>query len=150
MMDTFFTHKIKHFAVFIVLDLCLVAWFLLALARNIKRDPNQYDLYSPLQSFGIIAFINFVLLAFVNWQSAPLIDIEGALLTINGIVIGAVGLAQLRNRDRTRRILRAEKNDASRAWINLSWPAPFMIVVSIAASVVISVAAGMARDPLTE
>ena len=149
MMDTFFTHKIKHFAVFIVLDLCLVAWFLLALARNIKRDPNQYDLYSPLQSFGIIAFINFVLLAFVNWQSAPLIDIQGALLTINGIVIGAVGLAQLRNRDRTRRILRAE-NDASRAWINLSWPAPFMIVASIAASVVISVAAGMARDPLTE
>lgn len=149
MMDTFFKHQVKHFVVFIILDLCLVAWFLLALARNIKRDPNQYDLYSPLQSFGIIAFINFVLLAFVNWQSAPLIDIQGALLTINGIVIGAVGLAQLRNRDRTRRILRAE-NDASRAWINLSWPAPFMIVASIAASVVISVAAGMAREPLTE
>jgi hypothetical protein len=149
MMDAFFTHQVKHFAVFIILDLCLVAWLVLALARNIKRDPNQYDLYSPLQSFGIIAFINFVLLAFVNWQSAPLIDIQGALLTINGILIGAVGLAQLRNRDRTRRILRAE-NDASRAWINLSWPAPFMIVASIAASVVVSVAAGMARDPLTE
>ena len=101
MMDTFFKHQVTHFAVFIILDLCLVAWFLLALARNIKRDPNQYDLYSPLQSFGIIAFINFVLLAFVNWQSAPLIDIQGALLTINGIVIGAVGLAQVRNRDRT-------------------------------------------------
>jgi hypothetical protein len=149
LMDVFFTHEVKHVAVFIILDLCLVAWFLLALVRNVKRDPNQYDLYSPLQSLGIIAFINFVLLAFVNWQSAPLIDIQGALLTINGIVIGTVGIAQLRNRDRTRRILRSETN-ASRTWINFSWPAPFMIVASIAASVVISVAAGMARNPLTE
>jgi hypothetical protein len=148
-VDLFFTHEVKHFFVFIVVDLCLVAWFLLALARNIKRDPSQYDLYSPLQSLGIIAFINFVLLAFVNWRSAPLMDIQAALLTINGIVVGLIGLAQLRNRDRTRRILRADSNSAP-SWINLSWPAPFMIIAAVGASVVVSLVAGFARDPLTE
>jgi hypothetical protein len=148
-VDVFFGRNVQHCPVLIILDAILIAWFLLALARNIKRDPNQYELYSPLQSLGIIAFINLVLLAFVNWHSAPLMDIQGTLLTINGIVVGAIGLAHLRNRDRTRRILRAQTN-AAQSWINLSWPAPFLAVAAIGASVLVSVSAGLARDPQTE
>ena len=148
-VDVFFGHHVNHFSIFLVLNFCLIAWFLLALSRNIKRDPNQYELYSPLQSFGLIAFVNLVLLAFVNWRSANLMDVQAALLAINGIVVGAIGLAQLRNRDRTRRILRAQPN-AEASWINLSWPAPFLIIAAVGASVVVSVSAGLARDPLTE
>jgi hypothetical protein len=147
--DVFFGYTVRHITVMIAIDAVLIAWFLLALARNIKRDPDQYELYSPLQSLGIVAFLNFVLLAFVNWRSADLLDIQATLLTINGAILGTIGLAQLRNRDRMRRILRT-KNSNTPSWVDLTWPAPFLFVASAGASILMSVAAAFARNTQIE
>jgi len=146
--DVFFGHPVRHLIVMLVIDLVLGAWCLLALARNIKRDPTQYELYSPLQSVGIVAFINLVLLGFVNWK-VNLIDVQATLLTLNGVILGSIGLAQLRNRDRTRRLLRTQES-ATPSWVDLAWPAPFLFLVAAGASLLVSVAANAAHDTLVE
>jgi hypothetical protein len=147
--DVLFGYTVRHITVMMVMDAILLAWFLLALARNIKRDPDQYELYSPLESLGLVAFMNFVLLAFVNWRSADLLDIQATLLTVNGVVLGTVGLAQLRNRDRMRRILRTKSSGAP-SWVDLTWPAPLLLAASAGASVLISAAGTWARNTHTE
>jgi len=146
--DRFFGHRVQHLPVMLLIDALFIAWFLLALARNIKRDPDQYELYSPLQAFGLTVFINVILLAFVNWH-ATVIDVQSALLTINVLILSAVGLAQLRNRDRTRRILRAQQGTAI-AWIDFAWPAPFLFVAALAACLMIFAGASFPRDPQSE
>jgi hypothetical protein len=105
-------------------------------------------LYSPLQSVGIVAFINLVLLGFVNWK-VNLIDVQATLLTLNGVILGSIGLAQLRNRDRTRRLLRTQES-ATPSWVDLAWPAPFLFLVAAGASLLVSVAANAAHDTLVE
>ena len=146
--DRLFGHRLLHLPVLVIIDALFIGWCLLALARNIKRDPNQYELYSPLQTFGLAVFINFVLLAFVNWH-ANFIDVQAALLTINILVLSALGLAQLRNRDRMRRILRAQGQTAI-SWIDLTWPTPFLFVTSLAACLMIFAGATYTRNPLAE
>jgi hypothetical protein len=146
--DHLFGRPVPHLPVLLVVDALFVAWFLLALARNVKRDPDQYELYSPLQTFGLTVFINFILLAFVNWR-ANLIDVQAALLTINIVILSSLGLAQLRNRDRTRRILRTQKL-ASISWIDLAWPVPFLFIASLTACLMIFAAATFAHNPLIE
>jgi hypothetical protein len=146
--DQFFGHPLPHLPVLLIVDALFIAWLLLALSRNIKRDPSQYELYSPLQTFGLTIFINFILLAFVNWR-ANLIDVQAALLTINILILSSLGLAQLRNRDRTRRILRAHPGTAL-SWIDLTWPAPFLFVASLTACLMIFAGAAFAHNPLIE
>jgi len=148
LQDVFFGRSIPHLPVALVLDALFIVWFLLALSRNIKRDPDQYELYSPLQTFGLIIFINFILLAFVNWR-ADLIDVQAALLTINILVLSSLGLVQLRHRDRTRRILRTQTT-TSISWIDLTWPAPFLLVAALTACLMIFVGATFAHNPLIE
>ena len=41
-IDVFFGRTVRHFPVMVVVDALLLAWLLLALCRNIKRDPHQY------------------------------------------------------------------------------------------------------------
>jgi hypothetical protein len=146
--DVFFGHTIPHFPVLLVIDGLLIAWLLLALVRNIKRDPVQYELYSGFQTFGLVIFINCVLLAFVNWRSG-LFDAQSALLAANIVLLGSLGLAQLRNRDRARRILRGRKA-AGVSWNDLTWPAPLMFITSMTASLLILVAASLSNDPHKE
>jgi hypothetical protein len=146
--DTLFGHPVQHLPVLLIIDALFIAWFLLALARNIKRDPDQYELYSPLQTFGLTIFINFILLAFVNW-SAELIDVQAALLTLNILILSSLGLAQLRNRDRTRRILRTQQQ-AAISWMDLTWPAPFLFVAALTACLMIFAGATFARSSLIE
>ena len=45
--DLFFGASVPHFAVLMVIYVTLIAWFLLAIVRNLKRDPAVYELYSP-------------------------------------------------------------------------------------------------------
>jgi len=146
--DVFFGHPVLHFPVLFIIDALFIAWFLLALARNIKRDPTQYELYSPLQTFVLTIFINGILLAFVNWH-IRLFDVQASLLTINMLVLSSLGLAQLRNRDRTRRILRSRKENIP-SWLDFTWPAPFLFVAAITAGLLISVSAAIAHHAETE
>ncbi len=142
--DAFFGHTVNHIPVMLVISAALFAWMLLALTRNIKRDPDQYELYSPWQSLGVVAFANLLLLGFVNWSGGPLIDLQASLLTLNALILGALGLVQLRNRDRARRILRGETANAP-SWLNLAWPAPFLFVAAVGAGLLVSAAADIAR-----
>jgi hypothetical protein len=146
-IDVFFGRTVRHFPVMVVVDALLLAWLLLALCRNIKRDPHQYELYSPWQSLGLVLFVNLILLAFVRWGSASLLDVQAALLTVNAVVVGAIGLGQLRSRDRTRRILRVRKETGT-SWIDLAWPAPFLFIAATGAGLLVAAAAMRARNPL--
>ncbi len=147
--DAFFGHAVNHFPVMLILNAALLAWVLLALARNIKRDPDQYELYTPWESLGIVAFVNLVLLGFVNWNSGHALDLQAVLLSVNGVILGTLALAQLRNRDRTRRILRAQTGEIS-SWLNLTWLAPFLFIAALGAGVLVSVCADIARKSTAE
>lgn len=46
-IEMFFGHKVSHVPVQLALDLMFAGWFLLALVRNIKRDPNYYEILFP-------------------------------------------------------------------------------------------------------
>ncbi len=146
--DIFFGHAVLHTPVLVIIDGLFIGWFLLALVRNIKRDPTQYELYSPLQTFVLTLFINGLLLAFVNWR-VGLIDVQASLLTINMVILSSLGLAQLRNRDRTRRILRSRKENTP-SWLDFTWPAPFLFVAAITAGLLISASAAIAHHTETE
>jgi hypothetical protein len=147
--DSFFGHAVHHLAVFIIVDAAFLFLFVLAVARNIKRDPAQYEPYSPLQSLRVLLFINLLMLAFVRWDSAAMMFIQSILLTINGVALSGLGLAQLRNRDRTRRIFRTREK-ASLSWVDLAWPAPFLFIAGAGAGLLVTVAAWRAHEPLSD
>jgi hypothetical protein len=146
-VDVFFGRSVPHLPVLLVIDTLFICWFLLALARNIKRDPTQYELYSPLQTFVLTIFINGILLAFVNWR-VSLFDVQASLLTINMAILSSLGLAQLRNRDRTRRILRSRKENIP-SWLDFTWPAPFLFIAAITAGLLVSISAATAHHAET-
>jgi hypothetical protein len=43
----------------------MAAWFLLALSRNIKRDPSIYEIFRPVQAFALALYLNFLVLGFL-------------------------------------------------------------------------------------
>ncbi|MGA8223346.1 MAG: hypothetical protein WB780_16990 [Candidatus Acidiferrales bacterium] len=107
------------------------AWFILALERNIKRDPAAYELLTPLQALGFagwqnVLFIGLTPLAEFGPQSGQMVSIW-----VNIMIFGALGLVLLRNRDRARRRLR-EMGERGLSWLEASWPAPYVIIGVIA------------------
>ena len=148
-VDVFFGHEVLHVPLLIIIDLLFTAWFLLALVRNIKRDPNYYEIYSPLQSLGFAIFLNLLFVAFFNWQSSAPIDSQAILLSLNVGIFFCLGLGALRNRERVRRILRAEQSSAS-SWLATVWPAPLMIAGTLAVGLLIVFGISEGRDPRVE
>lgn len=146
MTDSLFGRSVHHFPVQISIDLILACWFLLAVTRNIKRDPNKYEVYSPAQSLGFALFLNLLFLAFFRWRGATLFDSQSFLLTLNMMIFMCLGLAMLRNRERARRILRAREG-AGESWLDLLWPAPLLILGTLVAGFLIVAAATRERDP---
>ncbi len=133
--DVFFGYSVNHVVVLGVLYVTFGAWFLLGVTRNIKRDPAVYSLYSPVQSLGVIFYINVIWLGFFRqltpaylnqhfpyWQY----ESESTLLGLNTAVFVAMGLALLRNRDQVRRRLR-ELGPRVSEWMESFWPAPYLI-----------------------
>ena len=143
--DVFFGHQVHHFPVFLAVDLLFAGWFLLALVRNIKRDQNDYEIYSPLQALGFALFLNLLFVAFMQWRVANAIDCQSFLLTLNIAVFSCLGLAAIRNRQRMRRILRAGEG-TSATWLATVWPAPFIIVGTLAAGLLIVWGIAQGRD----
>jgi hypothetical protein len=147
--DRFFGQPVSHLAVLLALDLIFAFWFLLAVVRNIKRDPNYYELYSPLQAVTLAIFVNFLFVGFFNWRSTNSVDAEASLLTLNMIVFFGLGLALLRNRERMRRILRAGETFKER-WVDFAWPAPLLVAGTLVAAAMIVVGTAKGRDPNVE
>jgi len=132
----------------LALDLLFAAWFLLALVRNIKRDPNYYELYSPLQALGFAMFLNLLFVAFFQWQRQTPIGSQAYLLTLNIFVFFFLGLGAIRNRERVRRILRSQ--EGAPGWLNLAWPAPLILAGTVSAGLIIVLGVALGRDPQVE
>lgn len=146
--DTFFGQRVHHVPMLLVMDLMFAAWFLLALVRNIKRDPNYYEIYSPLESLGFAIFLNVVFAAFYWWGYRTPIESQGTVTMLNLVVFFCLGLAAIRNRERVRRILRTRESGRP-GLQDLTWPAPLMIAGTVAASVIVvaGVAWGHSSNP---
>jgi hypothetical protein len=148
-IDVFFGQSVNHVPLMLVVDLLFAGWFLLALVRNIKRDPNYYEIYSPLQALGFALFINVLFVAFFKWSAATPIDCQAFLLTLNIFVFLCLGLGAIRNRERMRRILRMRESAGS-SWLDLTWPAPLLLAGTVAASCLIILGISWGRAAGTE
>lgn len=146
--DIFFGQRVHHVPMLLLMDLMFAAWFLLALVRNIKRDPNYYEIYSPLESLGFAIFLNAVFAAFYWWGNRTPIESQGTVTMLNIVVFLCLGLAGIRNRERGRRILRTRESGRP-GLLDLTWPAPLMIAGAVAASVIVvaGVAWGHSSNP---
>jgi hypothetical protein len=147
--DVFFGNKVQHVPVLIAVDLLFAGWFLLALVRNIKRDPHYYEIYSPLQLLGFAMFLNLLFVAFFKWRAGSPLDGQSFLLTLNMGVFYCFGLVALRNRERVRRILRMKQNEAA-SILEITWPAPLLILGTVAAGLIVVLGVTEGRDPKLE
>jgi hypothetical protein len=151
MTDVFFGRHVHHAPVLLILDFLLTLWFFLAIVRNIKRDSDEYEIYSPIQSLGLALFLNLIFLAFFNWRYDSAFDGFAFLLTLNMGLFLILGLALLRNRERMRRIVRARPQ--ARSWLDEWWPSHLLFAATlavgtlIAGGAIVSEAPGSASNP---
>jgi hypothetical protein len=143
--DSFFGVTVSHFWVLLFLYVTLTAWFLLALARNIKRDPHVYEIFPPLQAFAFVLYLNALLLGFLRWI-LPHFDYSNSTRSVRTTLVPIspaaaettffsislwffviLGLALLRNRDRVRRRIR-ELGPRAAGWVAATWPAAYLLV----------------------
>ena len=165
--DIFFGVSVPHFTVLMALYVTLAAWFLLAIVRNLKRDPAVYELYSPIQAFGFAIYLNALMLGFFNWKAPLGLPIINSLGRITGFytlppllverpllyntfwLFILLGLVLLRNRERVRRRIRTMGESAASLWATF-WPAPYLvlgvIVVGIAILELIRTYRGLTPD----
>jgi len=153
--DSFFGMQVSHSLVLVVLYMAFIGWFLLAAVRNIKRDPSVYEVYSPVQGFGFVLYVNLLLLGFFRWmipqfrydssqEYRPFLEYkpispttaEATFLAISLWFFAILGLALLRNRDRVRRRIR-EFGALAAGWWAAAWPAPYVFVGAILAGAAI-------------
>jgi hypothetical protein len=145
---------ISHAAVLTVLYVTLAAWFLLALARNIKRDPSVYEIYRPVQAFALSLYLNFLALGFLRWVVVSFTypgpdsngiwqtrevgagEAETTFLVFTLGIFALLGLTLLRSRERARRILR-ELGGSSADWLAAVWPAPYLVAGAMLSGVAI-------------
>jgi hypothetical protein len=103
------------------------AWFILALERNIKKDPGVYELLTPLQALGFAGWMNFIFLGIYPTEAYnPNIAHLGSMW-VNVMVFSMLGIALLRNRDRARRRLR-ELGERGLSWLEAFWPSPYVLI----------------------
>lgn len=102
------------------------AWFMLALERNIKRDPAMYELLTPLQALGFAGWQNFIFIGVYPLAAYTPDLAQVSSMWVNVTVFFALGLVLLRNRDRARRRLR-ELGEQGLTWLEAFWPAPYIL-----------------------
>ena len=146
--DVLFGWPVHHVYVLVVLYLVFTAWFLLAVARNIKRDPAVYQIFTPPQALGLALWINLIFLGFFRWSRFAPLNAINTFLGLNATLFFALGLVLLRNRDTIRR-LRALSARAG-GWVAALWPAPYVVAGSIVAGLVPVAIVQVIRPPDAE
>jgi hypothetical protein len=136
MTDFFFGKPLHHVVILVVLYLSFTAWYLLALARNIKRDPSIYELYSPAQALGLALYVNLIVIGFYRWRNFERLDSEAILAGMNMFLFALLGLAVLRNRERVRRLVR-QAGESAENWLTASWPAPYILAGTLIVGAVV-------------
>jgi hypothetical protein len=119
------------------------------MVRNIKRDPNYYEIYSPLQGLGLAIFVNLLFVGFFNWGNSTPVEAQSILLSLNTLVFFCFGLVMLRNRERVRRIIRSREG-AEISWLDSTWPAPLLIAGTLAAGLLVVFGVAEGRNPQVE
>ncbi|MFZ0211623.1 MAG: hypothetical protein WA766_08830 [Candidatus Acidiferrales bacterium] len=153
--DVFFGAPVHHALVLPIIYFTLLAWLLLAAVRNIKRDPESYELYTPAQALGFLCYLNFILFAFFSWvriqqpkyATSPL-DAQTELFTFNIVMFFVFGLLLLRNRVRMRRRLHAA--EAAPVGLESMWPVPHIFVGVIVVGAAMIGMMEWKRDPSLE
>jgi len=124
--DSFWGVSVPHTAVLVVLYATFTAWFLAAVARNMKRDPSAYEILPAPGMFLFVMYVNFLMLSFLSWKTAP----EGeetvpALLVLSLWSLWLLAFVLLRNRGKVRGRSRKLLGQAASWWAAL-WPAPYL------------------------
>ena len=89
-----------------LLELGFVAWFLLAVVRNIKLDVEAIQLFTVRQGLGFAAYCNFVWIGFYPWTSGNSGSATGLLLLWGVMLFYLVAIGVLQSRELVRRELR--------------------------------------------
>jgi hypothetical protein len=161
--DLFFGVSVPHFIVLMAIYVTFTAWFMLAIVRNLKRDPSVYELYSPAQAFGFAMFLNFLIVGFFNWKSPvgepiifnsqvmgfkplPPLSVERGLIDGSFWVFVLLGLVLLRNRERVRHRIRNMGESAASLW-SAFWPAPYLLAGVIIVGIAILELIRVYRNP---
>lgn len=160
--DVFFGVSVHHALVLFILYITILAWLIPAVARNIKRDPTNYELYTPPQALGFLCYLNFILFAFFVWrtptglsgpfvarpQSLTPLDIQTMLLSMNILLFFIFGFILLRNRNQIRRALHSG-NPASIGHPE-TWPAPYLFLGVLIVGTAMILMIQWKRDPSLE
>lgn len=156
--DLFFGISVHHALVLFIFYATILAWLIPAIARNIKRDPTAYELYTPAQALGFLCYLNFILFAFFRWKFSieqigfsrnltPL-QSQSVLLGINIVLFFIFGFILLRNRNRMRR--RLHSIEAGPIALESIWPAPYILLGAILVGAAMIIVIQWKRDPSLE
>ncbi|HVA16521.1 MAG TPA: hypothetical protein VMV59_02285 [Candidatus Dormibacteraeota bacterium] len=163
--DSFFGIPVHHALVLFILYLTLLGWLIPAVARNIKRDPSDYELYTPTQALGFLFYLNFILIAFCRFSAMivsgtggkvptaqmvpiPPLEVQSTLITINILLFFIFGFILLRNRNRMRR--RLHGIEAAPVALESIWPAPYIFLGAILVGAAMILVIQWKRDPSLE
>jgi hypothetical protein len=160
--DVFFGVTVHHALVLFILYITILAWLIPAVARNIKRDPTNYELYTPPQALGFLCYLNFILFAFFLWrapagmsgpfvarpQSLTPLDMQTMLLSTNILLFFIFGFILLRNRSQIRRALHTGA-PGSLGRLE-TWPAPYLFLGALIVGVALILVIQWQRDPSLE
>jgi hypothetical protein len=165
--DLFFGIPVPHVVVLLVIYATFGALFLLAVVRNLKRDPAVYELYSPLQAFGSAIYFTVLMLGFFNWKAPlgqPIYEGAGSQLRLVGVatlppravlemvlsnifwIFAFLGLILLRNREHVRRRIKISGSRAANLWAAL-WPALYPLVGFVIAGIAVIQLVRIYRHP---
>jgi hypothetical protein len=144
--DEFLGRPVHHFAVLVLIDLLLIGWFLIAVVRNIKRDPKQYEAYSSLQFLGLAVFLNILFAGFYKTNWATPLDAQAGFLAFDLIIFFFLGVALLRTRERVRSLLHAPGHPAPTLWASI-WPAPVLALGAMLAGFTIVARLNFSHNP---
>jgi len=137
--DLVFGWPVHHVPVLLTLYLTLLGWLLLALVRNMKRDPGDFELYSPEESVGLLCYFNLLVLAFyvprewVQYQGAPIAAQRNTVfqifLGLNIALLYFLGATLLRSREQSRRRV-YDLDAAGPGWRGAVWPAGYVLTAA--------------------
>jgi hypothetical protein len=159
--DLFFGVTVHHALVLFIFYITILAWLIPAVARNIKRDPTNYELYTPSQALGFLCYLNFILFAFFVWRSpAPIfgsvawpqsftpLDAQSMLLSTNILLFFVFGFILLRNRNQIRRYLHG--GDPAPIGRLETWPAPYLFLAALIVGIAMILVIQWKRDASLE
>ena len=144
--DVFFGIPVHHLPVLIVLYVTFAAWFLVPLGRNLKKDPDLLELYSPAQSVGLLCYLNVIMVGFflvyresfgyTERREQSFSSTFDFFLTTNLILLYSLGLALIRNREQTRR--RTHQVAPGRFdRMEAGWPAAYILAGTVMVAVLV-------------